>query len=76
MPARAPDSSRGRFAPSCGAFGSASISAVVTSSHGLYSAWCLAAEPKSHEIGSVLRVSRLKRISLSIAQVPMWVEVM
>ena len=76
MPARAPLSRRGRLAPSCGAWGSASISDVVTSSHGLYSLWCLAADPKSQAIGSELRVSRLKRMSLSIAHVPMWVAVM
>ena len=73
IPARAPDSARGRTAPWWGACGSASASAVVVASHGLYSWWCFAAEPKSHTIGSLLRVSREKRMSLSTAQVPMWV---
>ena len=57
-------------------FGSASISADVTSSHGLYSLWCLAAEPKSQMIGSELRVKSANRISLSMAHVPMCVAVM
>ena len=45
----------------------------VVDSHGSNSWWCLAAEPKSQTIGSVSRVSSANRISLSIAQVPMWV---
>ena len=53
--------------------GSASVSAVVVDSQGLKSWWWRAAEPKSHTIGSELRVSSAKRISLSMAQVPMWV---
>ena len=48
----------------------------VPSSHGLYSWWCLAAEPKSQSTGSPPRGSTANRISLSIAQVPMWVAVM
>ncbi len=48
----------------------------VPSSHGLKSWWCRAAEPKSHTTGSPPRGSSANRISLSIAQVPMWVEVM
>ena len=48
----------------------------VPSSHGLKSWWCLAAEPKSHSTGSPPRGSTANRISLSIAQVPMWVAVM
>ena len=47
-----------------------------SSSHGLRCWWCLAAEPKSQEIGSEWRVISENRISLSIAQVPMWVDVM
>ena len=46
------------------------------SSHGLYSWWCFAADPKSQITGSPPRGRRANRISLSIAQVPMWVEVM
>ena len=46
------------------------------SSHGAYSWWCRAAEPKSQMIGSPPRTSSEKRISLSIAHVPMWVAVM
>ena len=45
------------------------------SSHGLYSWWWRAAEPKSQTIGSPPRGMRAKRISLSIAHVPMWVAV-
>jgi hypothetical protein len=48
----------------------------VWSSHGLYSWWCLAAEPKSHTTGSPPRGSSANLISLSMAQVPMWVAVM
>ena len=48
----------------------------VWSSHGLYSWWCRAADPKSHSTGSPPRGSTANRISLSMAQVPMWVEVM
>jgi hypothetical protein len=61
-------------APWCGACGSASASAWVSRSHGLNRSWCFAAEPKSHMIGSLLRVIRQKRMSLSIAQVPIVVE--
>ncbi len=46
------------------------------SSHGLNNWWCLAAEPKSHSTGSPPRGSTANRISLSIAHVPMWVDVM
>ncbi len=46
------------------------------SSHGLYSWWWRAAEPKSHTIGSDPRQSNAKRMNLSIAHVPMWVAVM
>ena len=49
-------------------------------SQGQYSWWWRAAEPKSHRIGSPAspspRGSRQKRISLSMPQVPMWVDVM
>jgi hypothetical protein len=45
-------------------------------SHGLYSWWWRAADPKSHMIGSSFRGSRQKRLSLSCTHVPMWVAVM
>ena len=76
IPALAPDSRRGRVPLWCGASRSASSVLPVIDSHGSNSWWCLAAEPKSHTIGSVSRVSNANRISLSIAQVPMWVAVM
>ena len=43
------------------------------SSQGLYNWWWRAAEPKSQTIGSPPRTSSAKRISLSMAHVPMWV---
>ena len=49
---------------------------VRSSSHGQYSSWWRAAEPKSHTIGGWPRQRRVKRASLSIAHVPMWVAVM
>ena len=45
-------------------------------SHGLYSLWCRAAEPKSHMIGSSPCGSRQKRTYLSTAHMPMCVAVM
>ena len=45
------------------------------SSQGLNSWWCLAAEPKSQSTGSPPRGRTANRISLSMAQVPMWVAV-
>src|SRR5215469_2930357 len=66
MPARAPV----RAAPS--AVGSPG----VWSSHGLYSWWCRAADPKSQITGSPPRGSSANLISLSMAQVPMCVAVM
>jgi hypothetical protein len=41
----------------------------------LYSWWCFAADPKSQITGSPPRGRSAKRISLSIAQVPMCVDV-
>ena len=38
--------------------------------------WCLAADPKSHRIGSSFCASSVKRLILSCAQVPMCVAVM
>ena len=42
-------------------------------SHGAYSRWCRAAEPKSHRIGSSPRGSRTQRAFLSRAHSPIWV---
>jgi hypothetical protein len=46
---------------------------LVSGSHGAYSWWCLAAEPKSHRIGSPLRGSSTQRAALSRAHSPMCV---
>ena len=74
IPARAPDSSRGRLRVVVRRVQvGVGISAGRRDSHGLNSWWCLAAEPKSQTIGSEFRVISANRISLSIAQVPMWV---
>ncbi len=45
-------------------------------SHGTYSRWCTAAEPKSHRIGSPSRGRSAKRQSLSRSHSPILVEVM
>ena len=42
-------------------------------SHGQYSRWCLAADPKSQRCGSPPRVRSAKRVILSRAHSPMWV---
>ena len=42
-------------------------------SHGAYSWWCLAAEPKSHSTGSPSRGSSTQRALLSRAHSPMCV---
>src|SRR5690606_17114252 len=73
MPARAPDSVRGRVAPWCGACGWASASMWVSCGRGWNRSWWLAAEAKSRTVGSEWRVTRQKRMSLSIAHVPMCV---
>ena len=46
---------------------------LVSGSHGAYSWWWRAAEPKSQRIGSASRQSSTKRAFLSRAHSPMWV---